>query len=132
MYILPYSYILRYNQTYPGIFRKFSSKFCALCNPDIFRTCLVYSGIAIPETHLEHYYIQNCCTFRTKFIFRILDHSQAYSEPGQASMMKCFEEQLTAVIKLARSNYFCNINFLSPLVHEINAGLILTAEVFNQ
>ena len=131
MYILPYSYILRYIQGYSGNFQV-NSKPCVTLTYSELVWYIQNSGIAIPETHLEHYYIQNCCTFRTKFIFRILDHSQAYSEPGQASMMKCFEEQLTAVIKLARSNYFCNINFLSPLVHEINAGLILTAEVFNQ
>ena len=72
-------------------------------------------------------------------LFRTLGYSEpeAYSEPCQTSMIEHFEKQLTAIIILASYNYFRNISFSCPLVHEINmiffnVGLIFTGEVFTQ
>ena len=45
---------------------------------------------------------------------------EAYSEPCQTSAIERFEKQLTAIIILASYDYFRNISFLCPLVHEVN------------
>ena len=89
------------------------------------------------EAYSEPWYIQNSGIFRARDIFRILgfrtlgySEPEAYSEPCQTSTMEHFDKQLTA-------NYFRNISFSCPLVHEIsmiffNAGLIFNPEVFIQ
>ena len=51
--------------------------------------------------------------------------------------MEHSEKQLTVIITFASYNYFRNISFSCPLVHEINmtffnAGLAFTPEVFIQ
>ena len=69
-------------------------------------------------------------------LFRTLGYSEpeAYSDPCQTSTMEGFEKQLTAIIVFASYDYFRNINFSCPLVHEtnmiFNASLIFIPEVF--
>ena len=64
-----------------------------------------------PQTYSESWNIQNP---------GIYSEPEAYSEPCQISTMERFEKQLTATIIFATYNFFRNINFSCPLVHEIN------------
>ena len=110
---------------YSGIFRNYSSIFWPLCHPGIF-WILAYSK---PEVYSGPWCIQNSGVFRTRDIFRILGYffralgysePKAYSEPCQSSMMERFKKQLKSIIIFTSYNYFQNISFSCPPVHEIN------------
>ena len=134
-HIHKYSGIFRHIQTYPDIIRLIQvylgiiQVYSEPCVALVFRF-LLYSE----SWHMQNRrHIQNLC------ISKILVHSEkeacseswaiqipeysepeAYSEPCQTSTMEHFEKQLMAIIIFASHNYFCNISFSCPLVHEIN------------
>ena len=112
-------------RTYPGIFRHIHG---------YSRIIQAYSEPCVTLTCSELWYIQNPGIFKTRGIFRTLVYpklwhiqnpgifrkTEAYSEPCQTSVKKCFWKQLTAIIIFVSYNYFHNISLLCPLVHEIN------------
>ena len=92
-------------------------------NPGISKT-LAHSE---PETYSESWANQNPRIFRTGGILRSLS--------SETSMMECIEIPLMVAIIFTSYNYFRNISFSSPLVHEINmiffnASHIFTPEAF--
>ena len=138
MHIPAYSGIFRHIQAYSGIFKNYLGVFLTLCNPVIFRT-LVYS---------EFWHIQNQRHIQNPCISKTLANSEpdAYSESWAKQnpeifrtvrilktlttyTMERFEKQLTAVIILASYNYFRNISFLCPLVHEANMNFLMHVQV---
>ena len=70
-----------------------------------------------PKAYSEPWYIQNSGTIRTRDIFRILGFSEpeAYSEPCQTSTI---ERNTANDFIFVSYNYFHNIRFSCPLVHE--------------
>ena len=134
-HIYAYFGIFRHIRTYPDIIRNIQAyskltpaysepcvtQYWRIKNSGILRI-LAYSK---PEAYSEPWYLQNSDTFRTRDIFRILGtlrcpESETYSESCQTSIMERPEKQLTGIIILASYNYFCNIRFSFPLVHEID------------
>ena len=102
--------------------------------PDIIRHNEVYSRITLVYPKLWH--IQNQRHIQNHGLFRTLGYSEpeAYSEPCKTSTMEGFEKQLTDIIIFVSYDYFRNISFSCPLVHEtnmvFNASLIFTPEFF--
>ena len=119
-------FIIKHIQAYSGIIQAYSEP-CAILayselwyiqNPGIFKTRGIFRTLVYPKL----WHIQNQRLLQNPGLFRTLGYSEpeAYSESCQTSMMECFEKQLTAIIILAGYNYFRNISFSSPPVHELN------------
>ena len=87
-------------------------------NPGIFKAKVIFRTLLYPKL----WYIQNQRHIQDPGLFRTLGYSvpEPYSEPCQTSTMEHFEKQLTAIITVASYNYFQNISFSCPLVHEKN------------
>ena len=116
-----YSSIFTHIQTYPDIFRHiktYSGIFWHMYNSRIFKT-LVYS---------ELWHIQNQKHIQNSGISKTLTHlePETYSESWNTqnwrhtSRMEHFEKQLKTKIILSSQNYFHNVSFSCPLVHEID------------
>ena len=141
-HIQAYSDISRHNHAYRGIIHAYSeprvtlvySGFCYIQNHGIFKNRGIFRILVYPKL----------CNIQNRDIFRILGYRtlgysglEVYSEHCQASAMVQLEKQLTAIIIFGSFNYFHNISFFGPLVHEINiiflnSGLIFTPKVFIQ
>ena len=113
------------NQTYSGITQAYSKPCVTLAypelwynNPGIFKTRGIFRALVYPKL----WHIENQRHIQNPGLFRTLGYSEqeAYSEPYQKSTMERFEKQLTATIIFASYNYFRNISFSYPLVHEIS------------
>ena len=124
-HIPTYSDISRHNQTYSGIIQAYFepcvtpaySEPWYIQNPGIFKTRDIFRTLVYPKL----WHIGNQRLIQNPGLFKTLGYSEpvAYSEPCQISAMECFEKQLTAIIIFASYNYFRNISFSCPLVHEI-------------
>ena len=120
IHIPAYSRIFRHIYAYSGVIQAYSEPCVALAyselwyiqNPGIIKTRGIFRTLVYPKH----------CTFRTRDIFRTLRYSEpeAYSEPCQTFTMGHFEKRLTAIIIFSSYNYFGNISFSCPLVHEIS------------
>ena len=121
-----YSDISRHNQAYSEIIHVYSEPWLTLPylklwyfqNHDIFKTRGIFRTLVYPKV----WHIQNQRHIQNLGLFRNLGYSEpeAYSEPCQTSTMEHLEKQLMAIIIFVSYNYFLNIGFLCPLVHEIN------------
>ena len=119
---------------YSVIFRNYSGIFWTLCNSGIFRTLLWYSEswhiqnqrhirtLAYPKL----WHIQNQRNIQDPGLFRILGYSEpeAYSEPSLTYMI---EGETASGYVFASYNYFRNITFSCPLVHEISMIFLMQA-----
>ena len=118
--------LFRHIEAYSGISQANSepcvtvaySELSYIQNPGIFKTRHIFRTLVYPKP----WHIQNQKHIQNLKLFRTLGYSKlkAYSETCQTSTMERFEKQLMAIIILVYYNYFCNISFSCPLVHEMN------------
>ena len=140
---LTYSNIIRHIQAYSRFIQAYSepcvtltySELWYIQNSQIFKTRGIFRTLVYPKLWL----VQNQRHIQNPGLFRTLGYSEleACSEPCQTFTMERFEKQVTAIITFPSCNYFRNISFSCPLVHErnmifFNTGLVFTSEDFIQ
>ena len=99
-------------------------------NSGMFRI-LAYSK---PEAYSEPWYIKNSGILRTRDIFRILGYSETWDIQNRRhtqNFVKHLQWSTLRALSANGYNYFRNISFSCPLVHEM-LFLIFTPEIFTK